>query len=366
MANEIIMSLPAQISRHIPISIGDDLNSLHSFLGDKKFSRLIMLTDETVKINYGHELQQQLKNAGHEILLFSFKPGEKSKSYKTKQMIENKMQEHHCDRNSLILALGGGVVGDLAGFVAATYFRGIPYLQIPTTLLAMVDSSVGGKTGINTIHGKNSIGMIHQPIAVLADMSMLKSLSKKHLINGLIEASKMFMTHDAQSFNYLLSSLDVALNRQPEIMKEIVTRAVKIKSAVVMRDEKESGERGLLNFGHTIGHALEKLSNYKLLHGHAVGYGILVEAKISQLLGLLKSDEYLLIKKFLSHLNINKKSIRKFKPEEIIEATKADKKSRSGKVNYVLLESIGHAYITNQFVHTIEDELVMQALINED
>ncbi|WP_342147215.1 3-dehydroquinate synthase [Rickettsiella endosymbiont of Aleochara curtula] len=363
MLNKISMPMPVEQSINCPVIIGANLYDFSAWLPSLAFQQIVIITDHTVKKLYGLELQKCLQQAGYKNLLFSFPAGEKFKTYKTKQMLENNMQLHGCNRDTLIIALGGGIVGDLTGFIAATYLRGIPYIQIPTTLLAMVDSSIGGKTGINTIYGKNLIGVIYQPLCVVIDIILLKTLSKKNIINGLIEAIKMFLTYDAKSLHYTESHLRYLIQGSAIYLKEIVTKAVKIKAAVVGRDEKEQGERSVLNFGHTIGHALEKLSNYTLLHGYAVAYGILVEANISYLLDLLNSKALLIIKKLLAQLGIYGKDLQKYNPAEILQATKIDKKVRLGKVHYTLLSDISSIYINNgNYVHPVTDKIVKLAI----
>jgi 3-dehydroquinate synthase len=363
MPIKLSMKLPTRPAIDYPINIGANIYDVSAWLPKKRFNQIVIITDNIVKKRYGFALQHSLKKAGHPCLLLSFPSGEKYKNSKTKQTIENAMLFHRCDRDTLILALGGGVVGDIAGFIAATYLRGISYIQMPTTLLAMVDSSVGGKTGMNTIHGKNLIGAIYQPLCVLADVSLLKSLSKKNMINGLIEAIKMFLTHDATSFYYTQLHLDHLINGSKNSLKQIVSRAVNIKADVVGRDEKEQGERSLLNFGHTIGHALEKISNYTLLHGYAVAYGILVEAALSQSLGLLNIEELSIIKNVMSRLGIHGVDLKKYPLAKVIQATKNDKKMRSGKVHYTLLQEIGSAHIKNgRYVHPVADKMVRYAL----
>lgn len=346
-----------------PILIGLSLLDNCSWVPKAKFRQFVIVTDSNIKKLYGIRLKKELCALGHFVLLFSFKAGEKNKNYKTKQIIERAMYKYHCDRDTLILALGGGVVGDLAGFIAATFFRGIAYIQIPTSLLAMVDSSIGGKTAINTEFGKNIIGSIYRPISVVVDISLLKTLSKRHLINGLIECIKMFLTHDAKSFDYVASSFNSIIYGNAVALNELIVRAIRIKAAVVMRDEKDQAERNTLNFGHTIGHALEKLSNYSLLHGYAVAYGILVESTIAHLLGLLDFAALLTITQLIASLNIHGSDLKKYDFEQLILATKIDKKARFRKVNYVLLDQIGRVHVSQQqFVHEIDDYLVKQAL----
>lgn len=355
----------SQIAKHRThaVLIGRSLFDCSSWLPKKKFSQLVIITDSNIKKLYGLRLKKELCALGYLTLLLSFHAGEKSKNYKTKQNIERDMYKHHCDRDTLILALGGGVVGDIAGFIAATFLRGIAYVQIPTSLLAMVDSSIGGKTGINTRFGKNLIGSIYQPICVVVDISLLKTLFKPHLINGLIECIKMFLTHDAKSFYYIQAYLHSIIQGNKVTLNEVIVRAIRIKSAVVTQDEKDQAERNTLNFGHTIGHALEKLSNYNLLHGYAVAYGILVEATISHLSGLLDFDQLIIIKNLIVSLNIHGSDLKKYDFGKLIQATKIDKKVRFRKVNYVLLNQIGHVYVSQQqFVHGIDDRVVKQAL----
>lgn len=362
MIHKIPVTIQNQRAIGYPIFIGAGLYDFRTWLPKQNFTYIVIITDRFVKKYYGLNLQKHLNEAGYTSLLFSFPAGEKFKNYRSKQAIEHAMQRHRCDKDTLILALGGGVVGDLAGYIAATYLRGIPYIQIPTTLLAMVDSSVGGKTAINTMHGKNLIGAIYQPLCVVADIMLLKTLSRKNIINGLIEAVKMFLTHDAVSFRYTESHLHHIINGDDSLLIKIVARAVRIKAAVVARDEKELDERSMLNFGHTIGHALEKLSHYSLLHGYAVGYGILVEATIAHILGLLNHNHLLIIKKVLAQLGIQGKDLQKYNVTKLIKATKNDKKNRFGKVHYTLLREIGQVYFTkSNFVHPVEDKIVRQA-----
>lgn len=361
---QIIMQIKHQSTHSYPIKIAVDLlnhfakwlpNNCH----DKRF---VIITDDQVKMHYGDHLAKTLKD--FKPLLLSFVPGEESKNYETKQKLEEQMIVERCDRETVILALGGGVVGDMAGFIAATYMRGIPYIQIPTSLLAMVDSSIGGKTGINTIHGKNLIGAFWQPSAVVIDMTCLMSLSQTHLINGLIEALKMFLTSNKEYFTYTHNKLNEIINRDITTLQNIVHQAIKIKTQIVSEDEKENNLRMVLNFGHTIGHALEKVTHYKLLHGHAVLLGILVEAKISQLLGILSAKDYQIIEMILSKLNFSADQLKQMNSEEIIKATKIDKKVKIGHVRYILLKEIGQVYSDNFGVaHAVSDDIVRKALL---
>jgi len=324
-----------------------------------KANRYVVITDNNVKKLYGEKVAKNLKAD-----LLSFPAGEKNKNRETKARLEDEMIKLGCGRDTLIIALGGGVVGDLAGFIAATYMRGIPYIQIPTTLLAMVDSSVGGKTAVDTAEGKNLIGVFCQPNKVLVDINYLDTLPKKQLINGLFEAIKMFLTHDKQMFNYTEKNLNKIINKDKEVLQKIIKQAVKIKAEVVQRDEKENNERMVLNFGHTIGHVIEKLSDYKLLHGYAVGLGILVEARMAELLNILSANNYESIKRLFKQLGIDDRKITG-KIENIIKVMNVDKKNNNGKSKFVLLKNIGEVSVANgSYAREVDLKIIKSALIS--
>ncbi len=368
---QIRIKLNKTLHDSYPIFIGRDSSAQITKFLQKEFphSTSVIITDENVKKLYGEKLRKEIKNNGHKVFLFSVPAGESSKSQKFKTIIEEKMLKLRIDRHSVIIALGGGVVGDLAGFIAATYMRGIPYIQVPTTLLSMVDSSIGGKTGIDTKQGKNLIGSFWHPRAVFVDPKYLKTLSQKHFINGLFEAVKVFMTSDAESFQYVEKYIDTILKRNDkrnynETLQEVVRSALKIKAGVVERDEREKGERMILNFGHTISHSLEKLSKYKMLHGYAVALGIIIEAGLAVDLGKLKVADHLRIKNLLiNKMGIDLKILRAYKPREILDHSKNDKKAKNGKSRYVILKEIGKAYVSNNtFAHHVEDKAVIRVL----
>ncbi len=362
---KLLLQLPPARATNYPIIVGGELFSEIEKLIRTDFfhHRLVIITDRHVKKILGEELAQKLTQSGFEVLLFSFPAGEKYKNAKIKEQLEHQMLQHHCGRDTVILALGGGVVGDMAGFVAATYLRGIPYIQLPTTLLAIVDSSVGGKVGINTSHGKNLIGSFWQPSAVIADFTCLRTLPKKEWINGLMEVAKMFLTNNASQFDELQKCGAGILRGDLDALEKMVMAAVQIKSDVVQRDEKESGERMVLNFGHTIGHALEQVSHYKISHGVAVALGILVEMKISELLGILPAEDFCNVKDFFAQLEITPALFAKYDLSTILEATRSDKKTRAGVARYVLLRKLGEIDRTGGNVaHPVEEEVVKKAL----
>jgi 3-dehydroquinate synthase len=357
----VMVKLPSTPASSYTIDIGDELLTKPEQWLPKNisFSHIVIITDNTVKKLYLNPLIDALKKLGHAPLALSFPAGEKYKHQATKQKVEEKILRKNFGRDTLCIALGGGVVGDLAGFIAATYMRGIPYIQIPTTLLAMVDSSVGGKTAIDTPQGKNLIGAFWQPKAVVADINCLKTLPKEHLISGIIEALKMFLINDIGSFHYLQKNMDAIINQDKKSLQKLIEKAVTVKTDVVAADEKEKNLRMVLNFGHTIGHALEKITHYKLLHGHAVAYGILLECAISRELKYLDEKNYTLIETVLNKLGFYADYFKKFNPTDIIRATQTDKKNSGGNVRYILLKQLGEVHQEKGiFVHTVSDKIV--------
>jgi 3-dehydroquinate synthase len=242
-----------------------------------------------------------------------------------------------------VLALGGGVTGDLAGFVAATYLRGIPLVQLPTTLLAMIDASVGGKTGVDTRAGKNLIGAFHQPRFVLADVDSLATLPPAEVRSGLAEAVKHGAIADEAYLDWIGLNADALLRLEPAITVELIRRSVQIKAAAVAADEREAGLRKTLNFGHTIGHAVEARSAFRLLHGEAVAIGMVVEAKIGEAIGATRPGTARRLEDVLTRVGLPTRVPPDQHPEEVLELTRADKKSRAGRVEYALLARIGAA-----------------------
>lgn len=356
------VTLPSIKSKYYPILIGKNiLKSIDAWLC--KSNKIVIITDHTVNKFYAAPLLKQLRKKLDNVYLISCPAGEKNKNAKTKQYIEEQMLRLHCGRDTLILAVGGGVIGDIAGFVAATYMRGIPYIQIPTTLLAMVDSSVGGKTAINTQQGKNLIGVFWQPVCVMADTHCLTTLPEKQVINGLVEAIKIFLTCDKSAFTFCNKHLDDLIKCDQQYLIKIIKQAVKLKAEIVSQDETEQHKRMILNFGHTIGHAIEKVSQYKILHGYAVALGILVETKIAELLGYIKPQEYQAIEGVIQRLKIRGKMLKKFDMHAILNATQHDKKVRDNKVNYVILKKIGQVDVNKKtYTQSVPAQIVKQAL----
>lgn len=312
-----------------------------------------IITDSNVK-QHGKKLLKDLQANNIHSHLIAFPAGEKSKNRKTKERIEDKMLELGLNRDTCIIALGGGVVGDLAGFVAATYMRGIPYIQVPTTLLAMVDSSIGGKAAVNTRHAKNIIGAFHQPKKVVIDLNFLKTLPKKELISGLAEVIKHAMIKDREFLNFLERNIDKILKYNLDILKVAIKKSCEIKASIIMQDEKEKGLRRLLNYGHTIGHAIESALNFKITHGEAIAVGMNYAAKLSAKLGFLHEGSVIRQNNLLEFIGLpHKISHHRLKPKKILEFIQYDKKIIDGKINFVLLNSIGDAFVSDKI--SLED-----------
>jgi 3-dehydroquinate synthase len=305
--------------------------------------RCAVFTDSNVGPRFAADAVGSLNAAGIEPVLVTVKAGEASKSLAQVQACYEQLAGHRIDRNSFVVALGGGVVGDLAGYVAATWLRGIPFVQVPTTLLAQVDSSVGGKTGVNLKAGKNLVGAFHQPRLVLCDLDTLETLPEREYRSGLAEVIKYGIIYDADLFLMLERRMDLLLARDPRTLSKVVAWCCSIKSDVVGQDETESGLRAILNFGHTIGHAIEAVSSYgKFLHGEAISIGQSGAAMVSEKLLGLSRDEVDRIIKLLQraglpvHIKLTPQAQR-----GLLEAMALDKKAAGGQARFVLARAIG-------------------------
>lgn len=319
-----------------------------------------IITDSKVEKIYGRRLLKDFEEKNIHTHLITFRAGEKSKNRQTKEKIEDEMLELALGRDTCIIALGGGVVGDLAGFVAATYMRGIPYIQIPTTLLAQVDSSIGGKTGVNLKGAKNLIGAIHQPKKVIIDLDFLQALPKGEFVNGLAEVIKYALIKDKKFFAFIEENIEKILLRDKEAVRNLVTRSCEIKAFVVSHDEREKGLRKMLNYGHTIGHAIESALDYKISHGNAISIGMSYAGKLSAKKGFLSEDDLIRQDNLLEYVGLRKKlSHHKLKPGKILEYIKYDKKIVNGKLNFILLSSIGDAFVSEEVsLEDIEEVMV--------
>jgi 3-dehydroquinate synthase len=305
--------------------------------------RYALIADDRVAGLYGERLADALRAAGAPVELLTFPAGESQKSRESWAALSDAMFAAGLGRDSAVLALGGGVTGDLAGFVAATYMRGLPVVQIPTTLLAMIDSSVGGKTGVDTPAGKNLIGAFLQPRLVVADTAVLRTLPDTELRAGLAEAIKHGAIADREYFDWIGGSLGAIMACDPDSMARLVLRSVEIKAEVVGRDEREAGPRKTLNFGHTVGHAVEALSGFRLLHGEAIAIGMMVECAIGEALGVTAAGSGEALGDLLERAGLPTRVPADFAAARVLAGTRSDKKARQGRVEYSLIERIGAA-----------------------
>ncbi|MBV8802803.1 MAG: 3-dehydroquinate synthase, partial [Gammaproteobacteria bacterium] len=301
--------------------------------------RLLIITDTHLFSSLGKTLQFILQDQGLSPELLAFPAGEKYKTRETKQQLEDQLLEKNYGRDTCLIALGGGVVSDLVGFLGATYCRGIPVIYIPTTLLSMVDASIGGKTGINTLHGKNLIGTFTQPHAVLIDTNTLATLPAHEWRNGIVEIIKHALIADANLFSILQKNFTYI--KQSDILLDIIYTSCLIKKNIVEQDEKELSLRKLLNFGHTIGHTIETIENYHISHGEAVAIGILVESYLSIKQGLLSENILFVIEKLLRKYGLPLKTSAFRNKDQFYKILLHDKKTINNQPHFVLLQDIG-------------------------
>jgi 3-dehydroquinate synthase len=322
--------------------------------------RCAVISDRNVAPLYAWAVQRSLSDAGFEPILITVPAGETAKSLKTVQACYDQLAANRIERKSFVVALGGGVVGDLAGFVAATYLRGIPFIQLPTTLLAQVDSSVGGKTGVNLRAGKNLVGAFYQPRLVLCDLGTFLTLPDREYRSGLAEVIKYGIIYDAALFRRLESDIPKLLARDLHSLTDVVARCCEIKAEVVSQDETESGLRAILNFGHTIGHGLEAISRYgKYLHGEAISIGQVAAARLSvRLLGLPEKDSER-IRALLERAGLpTKVRLTQAQKRAILAAMQLDKKVSGGEIKFVLAREIGRVEFGQKVpLHLLEEAI---------
>ena len=335
-------------ARSYPILIGASLLKQTELMERHVPGRdILLVSNTTVAPLYAEELTRALRT--RRVLVTLLPDGEGHKTLATLARILDVLVANRFGRDATIVALGGGVVGDVAGFTAACYQRGISYVQVPTTLLAQVDSSVGGKTGVNHPGGKNLIGAFHQPAAVIADTATLASLPRRELSAGLAEVIKYGLIRDAGFFGWLEANMERLMAREPEALQHAIRRSCQIKAEVVGHDEREHGERAILNLGHTFGHAIESATGYeKWLHGEAVGAGLLMAAAVSGECGTFGRPDVARVSALLQRagLPVNARDVRS---STALEHMKIDKKVQSGRIRLVLLRGIGEAYVTADY-----------------
>lgn len=302
-----------------------------------------MITDSHVGKLYGEQLARQLSSGGGRAELFAFPAGEWNKTRETWASLSDRMLASRFGRDSAVVALGGGVVGDVAGFVAATYLRGVPWVQVPTSLLAMIDSSIGGKTGVDVAAGKNLLGAFHQPRVVIADLDLLQTLPTGQLAAGLAEAVKHGVIADAEYFAFLEREHAAILAKDRAALERAVRRSVEIKAEVVAQDEREAGRRAILNFGHTVGHAIEATSKYEVLHGEAVAIGMVYEARLAESLRIAPAGTAQRITALLERLRLPVEHPGA-RVDDLIAAMYSDKKARAGAIRVALPSGIGSVH----------------------
>ena len=306
--------------------------------------KLAVITDSNVGPLYADKVAQCLKETGNNIFVYTFEAGEKNKNLNTVQDVYEFLIKNKFDRKDMLVALGGGVVGDITGFAAATFLRGVSLCQIPTTLLAQVDSSVGGKTGVDFMQYKNMVGAFYQPKLVYMNLNVLKTLPKDQLISGFGEILKHGLIRNHDYFLWMNEHKKEILALDYNTLEEMVYQSCLIKRDVVERDPKEKGERALLNFGHTLGHAIEKLKDFTWLHGECVAAGCCLAAEISCIKGNINKEEVEDIKGVFEAFDMNG-DIDELSVDDIVKTTKSDKKMVGDKIKFVLLRSVGDAYI---------------------
>ena len=311
-------------------------------------SCVYIITDESI-LEHARKVQISMEKSGIPSHMYIVPPGESSKTLETVQQIYSWLAGRKAERRQLIVAVGGGVIGDMAGFVAATYLRGMPFVQVPTTLLAMMDASIGGKVAVDLPQGKNLVGAFYQPKFVLSDVETLVSLPERELNSGWAEAIKHGLILDQDLLGIFENRVNEVRSLDRDIATEIIRKSVAIKANVVSRDERETlGIRILLNYGHTIGHAIESSTGYtKYLHGEAVSIGMMAAAKIGQFVGVLREEEVIRQEDVLKAYGLPVRA-QGLDAKEIIEATTSDKKTSDGIVNWVLLKGLGNAVTNNK------------------
>ena len=357
---QISVDLPPSAGSSYQVVVGTDIldtavRDLKGFLGSHPS---MVLTDERVHGIWAAAIAERLRESGLTIHYCCVPEGELSKSWESTQNVLAQMMSFSLDRDSALIAIGGGVVGDLGGFAASVYMRGISCFQVPTTLLAQVDSCVGGKTGVDLPRAKNAVGTFHQPRAVYVDTVFLNTLRESDIANGMAEVIKYGIIRDTSILTLLEEKGSEGLKGLSDLWPDIVARCLRVKSDVVSRDEHDRGERMILNFGHTVGHALEVITRFQMPHGTAVAHGMAAACRISENMGLIDGSVSKRIESLLDRFGLPTVLPEKASPEAILECLPRDKKASGGKIRWVLLEDLGRAFVTDD----VPGELIIDAL----
>lgn len=322
--------------------------------------KLVIITHPSVRRLYGNTLQEDLTRDGFKVAILLVPEGEQQKSLEIAGRLYTELSNLHAERTTPILALGGGVIGDLAGFVAATYLRGVPLVQIPTTLLAQVDSSIGGKVAIDHDQLKNKIGAFYQPRLVVSDIATLSTLSAQGFSDGLAEVIKYAVIQDGGFFTYLEENLDKIRLVDSGTVEEIVFRSAKIKAEIVGKDERDLGIRSILNYGHTVGHAIEAVSDFTVSHGQAVAIGMLIAGRISNQLGMFSNNEQIRLKRLIQRAGLPTK-LASLNVDKIIQVMEHDKKILHGRIRFVLPKSIGNVFVTDEVTPSLIEQVLVSS-----
>ena len=330
-----------------------------------KISKFVVVTDSNVKELYADKIYKMLEEAGYKTDLISFPAGELSKTRETKEYVEDTMLAKGYRRDCCIIAVGGGVVTDLAGFVAGTYGRGIPFINYATTLLAAADASVGGKTAVDTPLATNLIGLFNQPQKVYLDIATWKTLPQRQLSSGLAETIKHACLADKEFFNYLSEHIEDVLAVKNEVCRHIAEKNCEIKYQVVMKDERESGLREVLNLGHTVGRAIETVSDYKLLHGEAVAIGLVAEVKMAEHFGYCTAEDEAAMVALLKQAKLPTEIPDYIDREDLVKKLYTDKKVRDGHLRFVLQHGIGaiEVFDGDQYAKAIPESLAREIIM---
>lgn len=358
MDHKAIASLNVELSEDTyPIFIGSGILARVDFSKFILGSKVMIVTDDIVGPIYLDQVRKVLsKFASVESMVIE--SGEKSKNIDNLSLIHSKLIEKKNDRSSTLIALGGGVVGDIAGFAAASYQRGINFIQIPTTLLAQVDSSVGGKTGINHALGKNMIGAFHQPRVVVIDLDFLETLPQRQFSAGVAEIIKYGLIENLEFYNWILKNRLAIKERQSLVISEAIEMSCKIKAKVVSEDEKETNIRAILNFGHTFGHAIEAFQNYcGLLHGEAISIGMILAMRASKVVGNISDEEINELEDLFRYFDLPVTVPDEMLPKDFFSYARRDKKVIDGNIRLILLRSIGSAFIEENETKSLFDKI---------